>query len=77
MSVSLFSASASDFGALSTVLRFAKCQKKSCANVSIVDDVMLENVEVFGITLERSGLDSRITLEPVNGFVEIMDNDGV
>ena len=47
-------------------------------NVSIVDDTVLENVESFVVTLERvPELDSRITLDPVEGFVEITDNDGM
>ena len=42
----------------------------------IVDDIILEN-ESFDLTLERTnGLDSRITLDPVNGVVEVTDNDG-
>ena len=43
----------------------------------IMDDIILENDELFDLTLERtSDLDSRITLNPVNGVVEIADNDG-
>ena len=43
----------------------------------IMDDITLENDESFGITLQRTrGLDRRITLNPVNGVVEVADNDG-
>ena len=43
----------------------------------IMDDIILENDESFILTLERtSDLDSRITLDPVNGVVEITENDG-
>ena len=39
-------------------------------NISIVD--------TLNVTLERTpNLDSRITLDPVNGVVEITENDGV
>ena len=45
--------------------------------IPIEDDRILENIESFILTLERtSDLDSRITLDPVNGVVEIIDNDG-
>ena len=56
---------------------FAACQRRSCVNVTIVDDEVLEMVvESFNVTLERTpGLDNRITLNPVNGVVEIRDND--
>ena len=46
-------------------------------DVSIVDDVVQENVESFNISLKRTpDLDSRIVLHPVNGVVEITDDDG-
>ena len=42
-----------------------------------MNDAVLENIETFAVTLARtSGLDSRIVLSPVNGVVEIIDNDG-
>ena len=45
--------------------------------MSILDDDTLEIVESFDVTLERTpDLDSRITLDPVNGVLEIIDNDG-
>ena len=40
-------------------------------DIPIVDDDVLENSELFNVTLERNGLDSRITLNPVDGLVEI------
>ena len=46
--------------------------------MTIVDDEVLENVESFTVTLERTpGLDMRIALNPVNGRIEITDNDGI
>ena len=46
-------------------------------NVSIENDDVLEVIETFDVTLERpSGLDSRITLDPVDGQIQITDNDG-
>ena len=53
-------------------------------NVTIVDDEVLENVESFGVNLDSPRffffirlLDSRISLNPVDGLIEITDNDGV
>ena len=63
-----------DYGAVSTLLSFAACQMRSCVNVSIENDIVLENVEPFAVTLERTPeLDSRITLNPVDGVVEIIE----
>ena len=46
-------------------------------DIPIVDDDVLENYELFNVTLERNGLDSRITLDPVDGLVEITDNESM
>jgi hypothetical protein len=60
-----------------TTLTFAACETKRCMSVSIVDDDTPGNVESFDVTLERTtDLDSRIALDPVNGILEITDNDG-
>ena len=67
-----------DYGSVDTTLTFAPCQRRSCVNVSIMDDDVLEFTESFSITLERTlGLDDRIDLDPVDGEVEITDNDGM
>ena len=45
-------------------------------DVAIVDDIMVESIETFAVTLERtSDLDSRITLNPVTEEIKIIDND--
>ena len=60
------------------ILLFASCQTRSCINVIIVDDSILELVESFDVTLERTAeLDERISLLPVDEVVEIIDNDGM
>ena len=65
-----------DYGELSTILNFPTCGTRQCVNVSIVDDDVLENVESFDVTLERTpGLDVRITLDPVDGVIEIRDSN--
>ena len=67
-----------DYIGLSTILSFPACETKQCVNVTIVDDEVLENVELFDVTLERTpGLDMRIRLDPVDGVVEIIDDDGL
>ena len=46
--------------------------------IPIVNDRILEDVASFDVTLGRtSDLDSRITLNPVNAVVEIIDDDGM
>ena len=59
------------------VLSFAPCDKRICVDVPIVDDEIVENDESFEVTLQRPpGLDTTITLAPVDGVVEISENDG-
>ena len=67
-----------DYEALSTIIFFDACVTRSCASVTIVDDRVYEPEQFFGVTLERTpGLDSRITLDPVDGQIEINnDNNG-
>ena len=68
-----------DYLELNTILSFAACETRSCVNVTIVDDMVDEPdpIESFHYTLERTpGLDSRISLAPVDGVVEIIDDDG-
>ena len=66
-----------DYVALSEVLMFGACQTRSCTNVTIVDDLVDEEEEFFRVSLTRTtGLDSRITLNPVEGRIVIIGNDG-
>ena len=65
-----------DYETLSTTLMFAACDTRRCVNVAIVNDIIVESIETFAITLERtSNLDSRITLNPMDEEIEIIDND--
>ena len=62
---------------MSTILTFAACDTRRCVDVSIINDAVDEPDEMFGITLERTpGLNDRITLDPVDGVVIIIDDDG-
>ena len=55
---------------------FDSCDKESCINISIVDDDVIENTESFSVLLEETpGLDIRITLDPVEAEIQIIDND--
>ena len=64
-----------DYGALSTIVTFGTYDTQQCVNITIVDDEVLENVESFFVNLERTpGLDSRITLNPVDGLICINDS---
>ena len=67
-----------DYGtAVKTVVQFDECERRSCINIPIVDDEVPENTEYFNLTLERNGLHERIQLHPVDGVVQITDNDGM
>ena len=66
-----------DYIRLSRILSFAACETRQCVDITIVDDLVNEPVEEFDVTLERTlGLDSRISLDPVDARVLIRDNDG-
>ena len=65
-----------DYIGLSTILSFLACETKQCVDVTIVDDEVSEGDESFDVTLERTpGLNMRITLDPVDGIIRIIDND--
>ena len=71
-----YTASPMDYGAVSTILRFDACDTRHCVDVTIENDGDDEPDEMFGITLERiPGLNGRITLDPVDGDITIVDND--
>ena len=66
-----------DNGALNEILMFESCETLKCVNVTITDDGVDELDEFFPYHLRRpTGLDPRITLDPVDGQIEIVDNDG-
>ena len=61
---------------ITTTVQFNECEQRSCINITIMDDDVLENTEFFNLTLERNGLHERIQLDPVDGLVQITNNDG-
>ena len=67
-----------DYGNESTLFAFDMCETRRCTEIPIVNDMIVELTESFLVILERTpGLDSRITLNPINGAVEIIDDDGM
>ena len=57
-------------------MTFAGCSRRTCINIPIVDDSIVETAESFFYSLSRPPtLDSRITLGLANGVIEIVDND--
>ena len=62
-----------DFVPVSTSLIFERCGNRSCTNIPIQSDEIMEETETFTIILE-SGLDSRIQLVPFEGVVTIFDD---
>ena len=59
-------------------LRFPACATKQCLNVSIIDDLLVEDTETFTIHLETSlGLSNEFEVNPSVKVINITDNDGV
>ena len=57
------------------ILHFDECERKHCVNVTINNDMALELMESFHVTLERtSSLNPLIILNPVEGIINIVDN---
>ena len=66
-----------DYTPINEMYRFSANQRRLCVNISIVDDMIVEQRESFSITLERTpDLNSRITLFPDSAEVVIPNNDG-
>ena len=66
-----------DYGAIDVILMFDTCETRKCVNVTITEDLVDEPLEFFTYTLTGTpSLDPRIELNPIDGRVEIIDNDG-
>lgn len=60
----------------STTLSFASYQtSKSCVDIDIVDNCTVEEMERFGVDMQRTGLFPRIKLDTDNALVHITDDD--
>ena len=75
----IFPASGHDYESISTTVRAMPCQPVICAEVTIIDDYMVELLEkTFTVRLERTpGLDYRISLEDTPATITITDDDGM
>ena len=66
-----------DYEALDVILMFDECERHRCVNVSITQDLVDEPDEFFTFHLNRTpDLSPRIELDPVDGRIEIVDDDG-
>ena len=66
-----------DYEALDELLMFDECDRQKCVNVTITRDLVDEPDEFFTFHLNRTtDLSPRIDLDPVDGRIEIVDDDG-
>ena len=67
-----------DYISVSTTLIFAPGQTRSCVNIEIMDDCIVEDRgEEFDVFLMRpDGLDNRIQIKTAHAVVNITDEDG-
>ena len=72
----LFSVKGNDYGEFVNLVRFTSCQRRRCVDITITDDLVLEDVESFNVSLDQNGLGNGIRLEPNASKIEIRDNDG-
>ena len=71
-----FTVETMDYGTLDVILMFDECERRRCVNVSITEDLVDEPDEFFIFHLNRTtGLNPRIELDPVDGIIEIVDDD--
>ena len=56
---------------------FDTCDVRQCTKITIVNDVALENDEIYIFSLTSPGLDDRITFNPAIGEIRIHANDGM
>ena len=56
------------------ILEFEECQPRSCVNILIVDDILVEYDEEVLVGLEE--VNANITLDPAEGRIVIIDDDG-
>ena len=62
---------------LNESLGFSVNQTRVCTNITIIDDLTVDQTEVFLISLEISAdLNNRIVIYPTSGEVVIFNNDG-
>ena len=58
------------------LLLFDQCQREICADIPIVDDLIVEEKQMLPVTLTRTeGLDQRIVVSNATGRLHIYDDD--
>ena len=72
-----FTVSSMDYEVVFTLLMFNMCEVRKCTDITITNDAMLENVELFSVNLVTSNLDPTISLNQDDAEIEIIDNDGL
>ena len=66
-----------DFIPINETVTFSRNELRTCLEVTIIDDEVVELSKSFSISLERTeNLDERITISPDRGTVTIEDDDG-
>ena len=66
-----------DYVPVNQTVVFDMCETRSCVTVTIIDDFIVERNERFFFALYRTpGLHPNIDLDPVDGEVVILDDDG-
>ena len=69
--------SADDFESVDIILPFGANTPKLCVPISIKNDDVVEQIESFYVTLERTpGLDDSVLLGPTQQVVTIVNDDG-
>ena len=69
--------SPADYGAVYEQVRLAPCNSRVCVDISILNDVVVENDEAFTLSVTSpTPLDPRIRLKTHWVQVTINDNDG-
>ena len=62
-----------------TEMSFGSCDMRMCVDVPIIDDDVVENAEIFTVTvrIEDSTLARKIKVKSPTATITIHDNDGV
>ena len=62
---------------MSSTLVLAACETVLCQDITIINDLEVENMKSFRVTLGRTpDLDSRISINPTRADVIVNDDDG-
>ena len=74
--MTLILSTAADFGELDPpqTLTFTSTQSTDCVDIPIVDDILIENTEVFNVELNSN--DFQVIINIGSALVLIADNDG-